>query len=73
MFEQIRDDWTYTEQDWWLEMTGAMPQRGVKLMGETYEQMKERFARERDAHKEVAHFVDGMKIDAKIEPPEEAK
>ena len=67
MFEQIRDDWTFTEQDWWLEMTGAMPQRGVKLMGETYEQMHERFARERDAHPEVAHFVDGMKIEPKEE------
>lgn len=65
MFETIRDDWTYTEQDWWLEMTGAMPQRGVKLMGETYEQMRERFARERANHPEVAHFVDGMKIEPK--------
>ena len=67
MFEEIRDDWTYTEQDWWLEMTGAIPQRGVKLMGETYEQVHERFARERDAHPEVAHFVDGMKIEPKEE------
>jgi replicative DNA helicase len=61
MFQQIRDDWTYTEQDWWLEMTGAMPQRGCKLMGETYEQMRERMARERVAHPEVAHFVNGEK------------
>ena len=62
MFQQIRDDWTYTGEDWWLEMTGVIPQRGCKLMGETYEQMRERMARERAAHPEVAHFVNGEKI-----------
>ena len=62
MFQQIRDDWTYTGEDWWLEMTGVIPQRGCKLMGETYEQMRERMAREREAHPEVAHFVNGEKI-----------
>lgn len=62
MFQQIRDDWTYTSEDWWLEMTGVIPQRGCKLMGETYEQMRERMARERAAHPEVAHFVNGEKI-----------
>ena len=61
MFQQIRDDWTYTGEDWWLEMTGVIPQRGCKLMGETYEQMRERMARERAAHPEVAHFVNGEK------------
>ena len=58
MFEQLRDDWTYTEQDWWLEMTNALPQRGVKLMGETYEQMAARLEEERKAHPEVKHFAD---------------
>jgi len=56
-FEQICDDWTYTAEDWWLEMTNAMPQRGCKLMGETYAQMRERMAEERAAHPEVRHFV----------------
>jgi len=56
-FEQIRDDWVYTSQDWWLEMTNAMPQRGCKLMGETYPQMRERQARERSRHRDVRHFV----------------
>lgn len=56
-FEAICDDWTYTAEDWWLEMTGAMPQRGCRLMGETYAQMRERFAREREKHPEVKHFV----------------
>lgn len=56
-FEQLCDDWTYTEQDWWLEMTNAMPQRGCKLMGETYAEMRKRMAEERAAHPEVRHFV----------------
>ena len=56
-FEQLRDDWTYGEQDWWLEMTNAMPQRGCKLMGETYAEMRKRMAKERAAHPEVKHFV----------------
>ena len=56
-FEQLCDDWTYTEQDWWLEMTNAMPQRGCKLMGETYAEMRRRMAEERAAHPEVRHFV----------------
>ena len=56
-FEQLRDDWTYTEQDWWLEMTGAMPQRGCKLMGETYAEMRKRLTEERAQHPEVKHFV----------------
>lgn len=64
-FEQIRDDWTYTDQDWMLQVTNALPQRGVKLMGETIEQMNERFARERDGHPEVRHFVDGQLIEVK--------
>lgn len=63
-FEQIRDDWTYTDQDWFLEVTNAMPQRGVKLMGETYEEMRERMAAERARHPEVRHFVDGQLIEA---------
>lgn len=62
MFEQLRDDWTYTEQDWMLEVTNAIPQRGVKLMGETVEQMRERFERERLQHPEVKHFVNGELI-----------
>lgn len=62
MFEQIRDDWTYTEQDWMLQVTNALPQRGVKLMGETIEQMHERFDRERLQHPEVKHFVNGKLI-----------
>lgn len=57
MFEQICDDWTYTDQDWWLEMTNALPQRGQKLTGETHDQMKARLERERAAHPEVRHFV----------------
>ena len=56
-FEQMRDDWVYTEQDWWLEMTGVMPQRGCKLMGETYREMRTRQAEERARHPEVKHFV----------------
>ena len=56
-FEQLRDDWTYTEQDWWLEMTNALPQRGCKLMGETYSEMRKRLAEERARHPEVRHFV----------------
>ena len=56
-FEQLCDDWTYTEQDWWLEMTGAMPQRGCKLMGETYAEMRKRLTEERAQHPEVKHFV----------------
>lgn len=56
-FEQIRDDWIYTDQDWWLEMTNAMPQRGCKLMGETYAEMRVRQAEERAMHPEVRHFV----------------
>lgn len=56
-FEQLRDDWTYTEQDWWLEMTNAMPQRGCKLMGETYAEMRARHDEERRAHPDVKHFV----------------
>ena len=56
-FEQLCDDWTYTEQDWWLEMTNAMPQRGCKLMGETYAEMRQRMAEERAAHPGVKHFV----------------
>lgn len=63
MFEQIRDDWTYTEQDWMLQVTNAMPERGVKLMGETIDQMKERFEREREEHPEVRHFVNGGLIE----------
>ena len=62
MFEQIRDDWTYTEQDWMLQVTNALPQRGVKLMGETIEQMHERFERERLQHPDVKHFVNGKLI-----------
>lgn len=56
-FEAICDDWTYTDQDWWLEMTGAIPMRGCKLMGETYAQMRERIERERERHPEVKQFV----------------
>ena len=56
-FEQLCDDWTYAAEDWWLEMTNAMPQRGCKLMGETYAQMRERMARERKRHPEVKQFV----------------
>jgi len=56
-FEQICDDWTYTAEDWWLEMTNALPLRGCKLMGETYAQMRQRIAEERAAHPEVRHFV----------------
>lgn len=56
-FEQLCDDWTYTAEDWWLEMTNALPQRGCKLMGETYAQMRERMAEERKAHPDVRHFV----------------
>ena len=55
--EQLCDDWTYAAEDWWLEMTNAMPQRGCKLMGETYAQMRERMARERKRHPEVKQFV----------------
>lgn len=57
MFEQIIDDWTYTAQDWWLEMTNAMPARGFKLMGETYEQLRVRLEEARANHPEVRHFV----------------
>lgn len=57
MFEQLRDDWTYTEQDWWLEMTNAIPERGCKLMGETIPEMRRRQEREREAHPEVRQFV----------------
>ena len=56
-FEHICDDWTYAAEDWWLEMTGAMPRRGCKLMGETYAQMRERMAEERKRHPEVKQFV----------------
>jgi len=56
-FEQLCDDWTYAAEDWWLEMTNAMPQRGCKLMGETYAQMRERMAEERKRHPEVKQFV----------------
>lgn len=56
-FEQLCDDWTYTEQDWWLEMTNVLPQRGCKLMGETYAEMRARHDEERRAHPEVRHFV----------------
>lgn len=56
-FEQLRDDWIYTDQDWWLEMTNALPQRGCKLLGETYHEMWARIAKEREAHPEVRHFV----------------
>ena len=56
-FEHICDDWTYAAQDWWLEMTGAMPQRGCKLMGETYAEMRVRQAAERARHPEVRHYV----------------
>ena len=56
-FEQLCDDWTYAAEDWWLEMTNAMPQRGCKLMGETYAQMRERMAEERKRHPEVRQFV----------------
>lgn len=56
-FEQLRDDWIYTEQDWWLEMTNAMPQRGPRITGETYAEMRKRQAMERAAHPEVKHFV----------------
>lgn len=57
MFEQIRDDWTYAEQDWFLEMTNAMPRRGCKLMGETFVEMEQRMVLEREKHPEVKHFV----------------
>ena len=56
-FEQITDDWTYAAEDWWLEMTNAMPQRGCKLMGETYAQMRVRMGEERKRHPEVKQFV----------------
>lgn len=56
-FEQLCDDWTYAAEDWWLEMTNAMPQRGCKLMGETYAQMCERMAEERKRHPDVKQFV----------------
>lgn len=56
-FEQLCDDWTYAAEDWWLEMTNAMPQRGCKLMGETYAQMRERMAEERKRHPDVKQFV----------------
>ena len=44
-------------EDWWLEMTNAMPQRGCKLMGETYAQMRVRMAEERKRHPDVKQFV----------------
>lgn len=56
-FEQMRDDWVFTPQDWWLEMTGVMPERGCKLMGETYPQLRKRQEEMRAAHPEVKHFV----------------
>ena len=56
-FEQLCDDWTYAAEDWWLEMTNAMPQRGCKLMGETYAQMRVRMAEERKRHPDVKQFV----------------
>lgn len=56
-FEQICDDWIYADEDWWLEMTNAMPQRGCKLMGETIAQMRARMAAERKRHPEVKQFV----------------
>ena len=56
-FEQICDDWIYAAEDWWLEMTNAMPQRGCKLMGETYAQMRVRMAEERKRHPDVKQFV----------------
>ena len=56
-FEQIMDDWIYTKQDWILEATGAMPERGYKIPGETYEEMHKRIADERAAHPDVRQFV----------------
>lgn len=56
-FEHLSDDWVYTDQDWWLEMTGVMRTRGPKLMGETYPEMRRRQAEERAAHPDVRHFV----------------
>ena len=56
-FEQIMDDWIYTKQDWILEATGAMPERGYKIPGETYEEMHKRITAERAAHPNVRQFV----------------
>ena len=56
-FEHLCDDWTFAENDWWLEMTGVMQRRGTKLAGETYAEMWKRLAEERQRHPEVRHFV----------------
>ena len=56
-FEQIMDDWIYTKQDWILEATGAMPERGYKIPGETYEEMHKRIEEERSQHRNVRQFV----------------
>lgn len=56
-FEQLLDDWIYTRQDWILEVTGAMPNRGYKIPGETYEEMHRRIAAERAQHRNVRQFV----------------
>lgn len=56
MFEQLRDDWTYADNDWILEVTGAMVERGYKIPGETYEEMHNRISAERAEHPEVRQF-----------------
>jgi len=56
-FEQLRDDWTYADNDWILEATGAMVERGYKIAGETYAEMHRRIAAERDLHRDVRQFV----------------
>ncbi len=56
-FEQLIDDWMYTEMDWILEATHAIADRSFKLAGETYEQMHERVAKEREAHRNVRQVV----------------
>lgn len=56
-FEQLLDDWIYTEQDWILEVTNAMPERGYKIPGETYEEMHRRIEEERSQHRNVRQFV----------------
>lgn len=59
-FEQILDDWIYTKQDWILEVTGALPERGYKIPGETYEEMRRRIAAERAQHRDVRQYVRDM-------------
>lgn len=59
-FEQIVDDWIYASNDWILEVTNALPQRGYKVPGETYEEMYARLEIERKEHSDVRQFVRGQ-------------